>query len=78
MEQINIYEAKTHFSKYVAQAESGCDVIIARDGRQVARLTAVALEKPPILFGVLKGKVHLADDFDDELPEDVLAGFEGL
>jgi hypothetical protein len=28
-------------------------------------------------FGVLKGKVRVADDFDAPLPDDVLAGFEG-
>lgn len=75
MEQVNIYEAKTHFSKYVEQAESGEDVIIARGGKQVAKLTAIT--QKPIQFGVLKGKVRLADDFDADLPANVLAGFEG-
>jgi prevent-host-death family protein len=47
MEQVNIYEAKTHFSKYVEKAESGEDVIIARDGKQVARLTAITPASAP-------------------------------
>ena len=38
MEPVNIYEAKTQLSKYVEMAESGQDVIIARGGKQVARL----------------------------------------
>lgn len=77
METVNIYEAKTHFSRYVEKAESGEDVIIARGGRQVARLTAITPQKPPVRFGVLKGKVRIAEDFDAPLPETVLAGFEG-
>ncbi len=77
MEQVNIYEAKTHFSKYVEKAESGEDVIIARGGKQVARLTAITPSTRLIQFGVLKGKVRLADDFDSALPAEVLAGFEG-
>lgn len=77
MEQVNIYEAKTHFSKYVEQAESGEDVIIARGGKQVARLTSITPKKSPVRFGVLKGKVHLSADFDDPLPDEVVAGFEG-
>ncbi|MCP5268056.1 MAG: type II toxin-antitoxin system Phd/YefM family antitoxin [Zoogloeaceae bacterium] len=77
MEQINIYEAKTHFSKFVEQAESGEDVIIARGGKPVARLTSIAQEKPPIRFGVLKGKLQVSADFDEALPDAVLAGFEG-
>jgi prevent-host-death family protein len=77
MEQVNIYEAKTHFSKYVEQAESGQDVIIARGGKQVARLTSIASKKNPIRFGVLKGRVQVSADFDETLPDEVLAGFEG-
>ncbi len=77
MEQVNIYEAKTHFSKYVEQAESGNDVIIARGGKQVARLTSIASKKNPVRFGVLKGRVQVTADFDEPLPDEVLAGFEG-
>lgn len=78
MPQVNIYEAKTHFSKYVEQAEAGNDVIIARGGKQVARLTSIVPAKRQIKFGVLKGKVSVAEDFDAPLPDDVLADFEGL
>lgn len=77
MAQVNIYEAKTHFSKYVEQAESGQDVIIARGGKQVARLTSIEPKKSPVRFGVLKGKVQVSADFDETLPDEVLAGFEG-
>ncbi len=77
MEQVNIYEAKTHFSRYVEKAEAGEDIIIARGGKQVARLTSISPQRRPVRFGVLKGKVRVSDDFDAPLPEDVLAGFEG-
>jgi prevent-host-death family protein len=77
MAQVNIYEAKTHLSKYVEQAESGQDVIIARGGRPVAKLTSISPERRKVRFGVLKGKIRVADDFDAPLPDDVLASFEG-
>ena len=77
MKQVNIYEAKTNFSKYVEQAEAGEDVIIARGGKQVARLTSIEPRKRQIRFGVLKGKVRVSADFDAPLPEEVVAGFEG-
>ena len=77
MEAVNIYEAKTHLSKLVDKAASGEDVIIGRGGKPVARLTALASEKRPIRFGVLKGKVKVADDFDAPLPDTVVAAFEG-
>ena len=74
--QVNIYEAKTHFSKYIERAESGEDVIIARGGKQVAVLSAIKLVKRKVFFGVLKGEVRVGEDFDDPLTDEVLAGFE--
>jgi prevent-host-death family protein len=77
MDIVNIYEAKTHLSKLVDQAASGHDVIIARGGKPTARLTCLAIEKPPLRFGLLAGKVTIAADFDAPLPDAVLAEFEG-
>jgi prevent-host-death family protein len=74
---VNIYEAKTQLSKLVDQAAKGEDIIIARNGNPVARLTTLNKEKLPVRFGLLKGKIWIADDFDAPLPDDVLAGFEG-
>ncbi|HTX75436.1 MAG TPA: type II toxin-antitoxin system Phd/YefM family antitoxin [Terracidiphilus sp.] len=73
---VNIFEAKTHLSKLIEQVERGGEVIIARAGKPVARLTRLEPEKKPIVFGLLKGKIHVADDFDAPLPEDILADFE--
>lgn len=75
MEQVNIYEAKTHFSRYVEKAEAGEEIVIARSGKQVARLTAIAAPRPPVRFGLLKGELQIAEDFDAPLPDEILAGF---
>lgn len=45
MQQVTTYEARTHLSKYVEQAESGQDVMITRSGKQVARLTTISTHK---------------------------------
>ena len=42
-----------------------------------ARITRLEEPKRRIRFGVLKGKVTIAKDFDAPLPDAVLAGFEG-
>ncbi len=76
MSSVNIYEAKTQLSKLIDRAANGEDVVIARNGRPVARLTALAEAMPAIRFGVLKGKISIADDFDAPLPDEVLAAFE--
>lgn len=78
MPTINIYDAKTQLSKLVEQAAAGKDVVIARGGKPVARLTRLDAPKRKLKFGVLKGKVKVADDFDAALPDDVIAQFEGL
>lgn len=77
MTTVNIYEAKTQLSKLVDQAAGGEDIIIARNGKPIARLTTLKQEKLPLRMGLLKGKIWIADDFDAPLPDDILAGFEG-
>ncbi len=77
MTAINIYAAKTQLSKLVERAASGKDVIIARGGKPVARLTSLLAPKSKIRFGLLKGKVKTAKDFDAPLPPEVLGQFEG-
>lgn len=74
--QVNIFDAKTNLSRLVEQVEKGGEVIIARAGKPVARLTQLVPEKKPIRFGLLKGKLHIPDDFDAPLSDDVLAEFE--
>ena len=74
---VNIYEAKTQLSKLVDLASSGTDVVIARAGKPVARLTSLKDEKRLTGFGALKGKGWIAEDFDAPLPDDLLAQFEG-
>jgi prevent-host-death family protein len=77
MQSVNIYEAKTKLSKLVDLASSGTDVLIARAGKPVARLTTLKEEKRPIVFGLLEGEGWIADDFDDPLPEEIQKYFEG-
>lgn len=74
---VNIYEAKTQLSKLVDQAAAGDDVVIGRGGKPVARITRLTPAKRPIRFGVLKGKVRVAADFDAPLPADTQAAFAG-
>lgn len=75
MTQIGMHEAKTKLSQLVERAEAGEDIVIARNGKPVARLVPVtaasALES---VRGAWRGRVRIADDFD-ELPDDVSDAF---
>ncbi len=75
MTQFGMHEAKTKLSQLVERAESGEDIVIARNGRPVARLVpVVATGSLASVRGVWRGRVHVAEDFD-ELPEDVAEAF---
>ena len=75
MRKVNIHEAKTTLSQLVEAAEGGEDVLIARAGKPVARLTRVRTGRG-IKLGTLKGMFkRVAQDFDAPLPAGVLAGF---
>jgi prevent-host-death family protein len=71
--QVNVQEAKTTLSELLARAERGDEVVIARAGVPVVRLTLID-GKPSRVFGPLEFDVP--DDFDDPLPEDELAAWE--
>jgi prevent-host-death family protein len=77
MTVVNIYDAKTRLSKLIEEAAAGNDVIIARGGKPVARLTRLGSSKRKLKFGALKGKIKISTDFDAPLPSEVLRQFEG-
>ena len=63
--EINIHEAKTHFSKLLAQVSAGEEIIIAKAGKPVARLAPI-VPKPvkKRVPGIDKGSVWMSADFD--------------
>jgi len=75
MHQVNIHEAKTHLSRLIAEVEAGVEVVIARNGKPVARRVehhAPSRRRP----GSWKGKLWMAADFD-ETPAEISDEFYG-
>lgn len=62
---VNVHDAKTNLSKLLADVERGEDVLIARAGEPVARLSPVQRSRREI--GFAKGMIWIADDFDGAL-----------
>ena len=75
--QVNLYEAKTHLSRLVERAAKGEEIVIAKAGKPMARLVPPVAEKqePRTPGRNLLGITYIADDFDAQLPEDVLRDF---
>lgn len=74
--QVNVYEAKTRLSQLLDQAASGDEVVIARNGRPVARLVAVSTRSGHRRGGAWRGKGWVAPDFD-ETPQELIDLFYG-
>lgn len=74
-EQVNVQDAKTRLSELLVRVEKGEQITIARAGRPVARLVAIA-DPPPRELGFLT-LGEIPDSFFEPLPDDELALWEG-
>ena len=74
MTTVNVHEAKTKLSKLLKKVEAGEEIVIARAGKQVARLIPAAKTRKRV-FGFDKRKWELPEDFDATLPDDHLKEF---
>jgi antitoxin (DNA-binding transcriptional repressor) of toxin-antitoxin stability system len=66
MATYNVHEAKTHLSRLLERAEQGEEIVIARGGRPIAVLKALAAperRRPGM------DRVVIHDDFDDPVPD---------
>jgi len=75
MESVNMHEAKTHLSRLMELVELGEAVVIARNGKPIAKLIPFRSERREP--GRLAGTVRIGADFEDPLPESLTAGFGG-
>jgi prevent-host-death family protein len=76
-DMVSLYDAKTHLSKLVDRAAGGEDIVITKNGIAMVRLVAVPFGGAPRQPAHALGISDLPDDFDDPLPEEIQAAFEG-
>jgi prevent-host-death family protein len=71
MIQVNIHEAKTKLSQLLARVEAGEEVIIARAGHPIARISGIQQPRGGgRVLGRDAGLFDVPDDFNAPLPED--------
>ena len=78
MKMVNMHDAKTHLSRYVAELAPGETLVLCNRNEPVAELRALApkpLRKPRI--GAAKGQIDVPDSFFDPLPDEILKAFNG-
>lgn len=76
MQITNIHDAKTHLSQLIERVQQGEEIIIGKAGRPVAKLVPYSQHDEPRRGGQWRGRVRIADDFDD-LPDEIAAAFRG-
>lgn len=66
MNAVNILDAKSNLSRLIARVETGADaeIVIARNGRPVARLVPVKTVSSGKRIGVAKGQFTVPDSID--------------
>jgi antitoxin (DNA-binding transcriptional repressor) of toxin-antitoxin stability system len=78
MLRLNVHEAKTHLSRYLARVEQGETILVCRRNVAVAELRPLPrqpTQKRPV--GLARGTFRVTKAFFDPLPEEILAAFEG-
>lgn len=76
--RVNIHDAKTNLSRYLAELRPGRALILCNRNQPVAELRSLrkkAVPKPRI--GAAAGKFTVPDSFFDPLPDQIVKAFSG-
>jgi prevent-host-death family protein len=77
--ELNVHEAKTHLSRYLARVEAGETIILCRHNRPIAEVRPIATKtsRQKRRFGIDEGKFELPPEFFEPLPDDLMRYFRG-
>ncbi|MDG2991348.1 type II toxin-antitoxin system Phd/YefM family antitoxin [Candidatus Synechococcus calcipolaris G9] len=78
MQTVNIHQAKTNLSRLLSRVDRGEEIVIANRGIPIAKLVPfrTSIDRRASL-GHDQGQIIVPDDFDQPLPEEILAAFDG-
>lgn len=78
METVNINQATTELSHLLSRVALGEEIIIANQGIPIAKLVPFRTSSNRrASLGQDRGKFIVPDDFNNPLPKEILAAFEG-
>jgi antitoxin (DNA-binding transcriptional repressor) of toxin-antitoxin stability system len=70
-------DTKPALSSYIQRVEAGEILVILRNGKPVAEIKPATMKTPSQRpFGLCAAEFVVPDDFDEPLPDDILATFE--
>jgi prevent-host-death family protein len=72
--EVTVRELRDHLAEYLRQVRDGGEIVVTVRGEPVARLVAPEPRiTPDQLFGIMKGQIHMAPDFDEDDPDMIAA-----
>jgi prevent-host-death family protein len=78
MQTVNIHDAKTNLSKLIDKAVKGEAFIIAKAGKPLVKVVAIAqAESPKPRIGFMRGRLSVPDHFDELGREEISDLFQG-
>lgn len=82
METVNIHQAKTHLSRLIAKAVAGEPFMIAKAGKPLVKVEALAAQEPAAppkkrALGWLEGRWPVPDDIKGPFKDDIEETFHG-
>jgi antitoxin (DNA-binding transcriptional repressor) of toxin-antitoxin stability system len=75
MKMVNIHEAKTHLSRYLAELDPGETLLICNRNQPVAELRSLPTDAPKPRIGVARGEFEIPESFFEPLPDEVIKPF---
>jgi len=79
MIRLNIHEAKTHLSEYLAKLQKDETIILCKRNVPIAEIRPIkAAPRGKRPLGLAKGKVTIHKSFFDALPDELLDAFDGI
>lgn len=77
MKRVNMHDAKTHLSRYIAEMTSGDTLVVCNRNEPVAEIRLITPETRVRRIGVAKGQFTVSDSFFEPLPAEILKAFSG-
>jgi antitoxin (DNA-binding transcriptional repressor) of toxin-antitoxin stability system len=77
MIRLNVHEAKTHLSRYLARLEQGEVIVLCRRNVPIAEIRGIPKQQRERPIGLAKGEFEVPDEFFAPLPAEIVESFEG-
>jgi prevent-host-death family protein len=67
---VSVADAKNRLPELIRAMENGETVVITRHGKPVAQLAPPPAERRKVIFGGMRGRIHLKPGWDDPIDVD--------